>query len=225
MTQAEWNALFPFQFGTHPERRASLVLRREGEPGREALEAFVHERFARMHHADVQHFLPDLLGLYDGQGRLSAAVGIRLAAGGPLFLERYLDEPLEVPVSRLAGRIVGRDELVEVGNLSALSAGSARLIIVAMTWLLAARDLNWVAFTGAASLVNSFHRLGLEPSVLGRADPTRLDGEGASWGNYYDQHPQVFAGDIRYGHAQLERNQVLDRLGFPLLLTEAGHAA
>jgi len=225
MTQTQWNALFPLRFGTHAERMASLVLRRAGEPGREALEAFIHQRFERMHHADVQHFLPDLLGLYDSQGRLSAAVGIRLAAGGPLFLEGYLDEPLEAPVSRLAGRIVGRDELVEVGNLSALSAGSARLIIVAVTWLLAARELNWVAFTGAASLVNSFHRLGLEPSVLGRADPARLNGEGASWGSYYEQHPQVFAGDIRYGHAQLERNRVFERLGFPLPLTEAGHAA
>lgn len=225
MTQTEWNDLFPFHFGTHNERRASLDLLRQGDPGRAEAERFIHERFEQVHHADVHHFLPELVALRDSHGRLTAVTGMRPASQGTLFLERYLDEPLEAPVSRLAGRIVPRSELVEVGNLAALSAGNARLMIIAVTWLLAARGMQWVAFTGAASLVNSFHRLGLEPSVLASADPTRLNGESACWGSYYAQHPRVFAGNIGYGHDELERNGVYGRLGFPLLLTENGHAA
>lgn len=84
-----------------------------------------------------------------------AAVGIRLTSTGATFVERYLDEPLEVAVTRPAGSPVSRAQLVEVGNLAALSAGSARIMIIAVTWLLAARGLQWVAFTGAATLVNS----------------------------------------------------------------------
>ncbi|MDF3932547.1 thermostable hemolysin [Pseudomonas citronellolis] len=225
MNPTRWNALFPFHFGSHPERRCSLLLRQAGDADRERLEAFIHERFEHVHHADVHHYLPELLGLHDSHGRLIAVVGMRLANTGPLFLERYLDEPLEAPVSRLAGRPVARDELVEVGNLAALSAGAARLVIIATTWLLAARDLHWVAFTGAAGLVNSFHRLGLEPNVLASADPERLAGEEDSWGSYYAQHPRVFAGDISYGQRELERSGAYQRLGFPLLLTETGHAA
>lgn len=227
MTQSEWESLFPFRFGPRDSHLASLRLVLQDDPQRGEIEAFVHERFDRIHHADVHHYLPELLSLRDRHGALVAVAGIRLAAVEPLFLERYLDEPLEGPVSRIAGYGVPRRELVEVGNLAAKSAGSARLIIAAVTWLLAARGLRWVAFTGAATLINSFHRLGLEPTVLGAADPARLDGAGVDWGSYYDQHPQVFAGSIRYGHEQLERSGIYERLGFPVLLYHAGchHAA
>ncbi|HHH9232560.1 TPA: thermostable hemolysin [Pseudomonas aeruginosa] len=225
MTQQEWSALFPFHFGSTIERQARLTLRREGERDRDELEAFIHARFESIHHADVHHYLPELIGLQDSHGRLIAAAGLRPAIHGPLFLEHYLDEPLEAVVSQHAGRAVGREQLVEVGNLAALSAGSARVIITAVTWLLAARDLQWVAFTGASSLINSFHRLGLEPTVIAEADPHRLNGEVASWGSYYTQHPLVYAGNIGYGHNELERAGVYKRMGFPVLLQENGHAA
>ncbi|AHC82079.1 thermostable hemolysin [Pseudomonas plecoglossicida] len=225
MTQADSASLFPLAIGSHGERLARMTLKRPGEPGRDELEQFIHARFACAHHADVQHYLPELLGLHDSHGRLMAAAGIRLASSGPTFLERYLDEPLEAAVTRLSGSSVSRAQLVEVGNLAALSAGSARIMIIAVTWLLAARGLQWVAFTGAATLVNSFHRLGLVPTALAVADPGRLNGDADSWGSYYAQHPQVFVGNIGYGHAALARGGVFERLGLPASLQEAGHAA
>ena len=115
--------------------------------------------------------------------------------------------------------------MVEVGNLASLSAGSARIMIIAVTWLLAMRGLEWVTFTGAATLVNSFQRLGLMPTVLAAADPERLQGQMDQWGRYYDQRPQVFAGNIGFGFDALTRSGVFQRLGFPCLAQEAGHAA
>ncbi|AGI24861.1 hypothetical protein H681_14965 [Pseudomonas sp. ATCC 13867] len=223
MTRSEWESLFPFRFGPRDTHLASLRLVDGDDPQRHEVEAFVHERFDRVHHADVHQYLPELLSLRDRHGALVAVVGMRLAAQESLFLERYLDEPLEGPVSRIAGYNVPRHELVEVGNLAARNAGSARLIIAAVTWLLAARGLRWVAFTGAATLINSFHRLGLEPTVLAQADPQRLNGDLADWGSYYEQHPQVFAGSIRYGHEQLENSGTYQRLGFPALPYCARH--
>lgn len=225
MTQADSPSLFPLAIGSHGDRLAHLSLKLPGEPGRDELEQFIHARFACAHHANVQHYLPELLGLHDSHGRLLAAVGIRLASTGPTFIERYLDEPLEVAVTRLAANPVSRAQLVEVGNLAALSAGSARIMIIAVTWLLATRSLQWVAFTGAATLVNSFHRLGLVPTALTMADPGRLNGDADSWGSYYAQHPQVYVGSIGYGHAALARGGVFERLGLPSSVPEAGHAA
>lgn len=223
MTQSEWESLFPFRFGPRGTHLASLRLVGRDDPQRQELEAFVHERFDRAHHADLHHYLPELLSLRDRHGALVAVAGIRLAQQEPLFLERYLDEPLEDPVSRIAGYAVPREELVEVGNLAVRNAGSARLIIAAITWLLAARGLRWVAFTGTPTLINSFHRLGLEPTTLAPADPARVNDELADWGSYYDQHPQVFTGSIRYGHEQLENSGTYQRLGFPVLLYRARH--
>ncbi|MNG71867.1 Thermostable hemolysin [compost metagenome] len=225
MNQPHHGAVFPLAIGGHAERQAHLTRQRPNDPGRTELEQFIHARFATVHCADVQHYLPELLGLHDSHGRLIAAAGVRLASSGPLFLERYLDEPLETVVSRHADSPVSREQVVEVGNLASLSAGSARIMIIAVTWLLAIRGLQWVAFTGAATLVNSFHRLGLAPIALAQADPARLQDEHGSWGSYYAQHPQVFLGNIEQGHAVLARASVFDRLGLPVPLREAGHAA
>ncbi|OEC41501.1 hypothetical protein A7D27_13500 [Pseudomonas sp. 1D4] len=189
MTELEWNALFPLHFGLG-ERRYSLTLHQADDPARAELEAFVHDRFEQAHDADVHHFLPELLALRDATGQLTAVAGMRVAASGPLFLERYLDASLEQSVAQAVGRPIDRVELVEVGNLSSLNAGNARLIIIAVTWLLAARDLRWVSFTGAAGLINSFRRLGLEPVQLAEADPERLGGDGANWGSYYALQPR-----------------------------------
>ena len=89
----------------------------------------------------------------------------------PLFLERYLDEPIELAVARRSGRPVPREEIVEVGNLAAFGSASARLLIVALTDLLVAQGFRWVVFTGTPALLNSFQRLALEPLALAR--PTR----------------------------------------------------
>ncbi len=164
MTQThQWHSLLPLPIGSHADHQAHLSLHLSGDHGRGELEHFIHERFACVHQADVQHYLPELLALQGSHGRLIAAAGMRPASEGPLFLERYLDEPLESAVSRVTGASPDRNCMVEVGNLASLSAGSARIMIIAVTWLLAMRGLEWVAFTGAATLFNSFQRLGLVP--------------------------------------------------------------
>lgn len=225
MVNSEWNTLFPLSFGPDLNRPLSLSLAHKDDPARAEVECFIQDRFAAVHHAEVQHFMPDLLALHDRQGLLSATVGARNAASGPLFIEQYLQRPVESVVSQVAGQSIHRGEIVEVGNLSARNAGSARLIIVAMTWLLARRGLHWVVFTGASTLINSFQRLGLEPLLLCDADPAMLDEDQHNWGSYYAQNPHVFTGDIRNGLAQLETSGVLARLGFPLLECEVFHAA
>ncbi|WP_060497655.1 thermostable hemolysin [Pseudomonas sp. NBRC 111133] len=225
MTQTLWSNLLPVPIGTHVEHHAHLSLHLQDDQGRGELEHFIHQCFADVHQADIHHYLPELLALRDSHGRLIAAAGMRPASSGRLFLERYLDEPLESAISRAAGVSLGRECMVEVGNLASLSAGSARIMITAVTWLLATRGLRWVAFTGASTLINSFQRLGLVPTVVAQADPARLSEPAEHWGHYYDQHPHVFVGDIRQGFERLESAGVFRRLGLPALNEEAGHAA
>lgn len=225
MIRPQWSTLLPLAIGTHADHHAHLTLHLVGDPTRENLQQFIHQCFATVHQADVQHYLPELLALHDSHGRLIAAAGMRPASDGPLFLERYLQAPVEAAIAQVAGVAADRACMVEVGNLASLSAGSARIMIIAVTWLLAIRGLEWVTFTGAATLINSFQRLGLMPTVLATADPECLQGELDQWGSYYDQHPQVFAGNIGSGFDALTRTGVFQRLGFPCLIRETGHAA
>ena len=225
MSQSEWNNAFPLHFGSDPQGQSSINLATPANAQRDLFEAFVRERFNAAHGARISHFMPELFGLHTAQDELTAVCGARLAQQEALFLEQYLQQPVEQVIARLAERPVERREIVEVGNLAASSPGNARLIIIAMTCLLARRGLQWVVFTGAAGLINSFRRLGLAPLRLCEADPQRLGEQRHAWGQYYEQRPQVFAGNIQLGYHQLCEQGVLQRLGFLLPCAEAPHAA
>lgn len=186
-----------------PGAELHLALPRDAAQ-RAALEAFIQERFAHHHQARIRHFMPCLLGLEGLDGSLHGAVGCRNAETQPLFLERYLDAPIEQVIASRLGRQVARSEIVEVGNLAADGQGSGRALIVAVTELVAMLGFNWVVFTGTRSLRNSFARLGLGPQALAPADPARIGAEAADWGTYYAQQPMVMAGEIQPSHRRLD---------------------
>ncbi|HEX6689911.1 MAG TPA: thermostable hemolysin [Burkholderiales bacterium] len=168
-------------------------------PLRASFEQFISARFHRAHGARVAHFLPHLLGARDALSRWKAALGYGAAIDGPLFLEQYLDQPIEEALTAALGWPVHRLGIVEAGNLTAVAPGMARTLIP-----LAARHLHrlgyrWVVFTATRELRNSFRRLGLQPLQLARADPARLRDRGRSWGRYYQHDPLVMAGKIALG--------------------------
>jgi hypothetical protein len=168
-------------------------------PSRAQFEDFIAARFGRAYGARVTHFLPHLLGVRDGLGRWQAAAGYAAAAGGRLFLEQYLAHPVEQALAHELGRPLARHGIVEVGNLAAVSAGMARLLIPQLARHLHRLGYRWVVFTATRALRNSFLRLGLRPLPIAPADPARLPDGGASWGAYYEQDPMVMAGKIALG--------------------------
>jgi len=225
MPDIDWNICLPLCFGNAGTPALTLTRALPQEPLRNDFETFIQERFRKAHNADVRHFMPELFGLNDGAGSLCAVAGIRLATSGKLFLENYLDEPIEHQVHAAAGRPVDRQGIVEVGNLAASNLGSARISIITITWLLAMGGLEWVAFTGNTGLVNSFNRLGLRPVTLCEADPLRLGDERHAWGSYYETQPSVHVGDIRSGFLHLSKMGLFERFGLPLTLEQRCHVA
>jgi hypothetical protein len=163
---------------------------------RAALEGFIAGRFERAYGAKVTHFLPHLLGLRDGAGEWQAAVGYAGAAAGPLFLEQYLDAPVERVLSQALERPVARERVVEIGNFAAARAGVARRVIPALAARLRELGFELAVFTATRELRNAFLRLKLWPLVLAHADPARLSAGAAAWGTYYAHRPAVMGGRI-----------------------------
>jgi hypothetical protein len=185
--------------------RGSLERFERGDPGRAAIEAFIAAAFLENYGARIAHFSDTLVGCRDADGNWTAALGYSPAGAHPLFLEHYLDAPIETKIGARLGRPVAREGIVEVGNLAALHPGAARALIVGTTSLLHQMGMRFVTFTATTSLLNSFSRLQLRPQVLAAADPHRLPEGPAQWGTYYDTHPQVMFGDIHYGYTELAR--------------------
>jgi hypothetical protein len=163
---------------------------------RAELERFIAERFRKMHGAHLSHFCANLLGLRDERGAWRAAAGYTPAAGERLFLEQYLDRPIEEALARAAGTDVARAEIVEVGNLAAVPPGFARIFIPALGRYLIERKYRWVAFTATRQVRNLLERLCFSAHALAPAAPGRLPDAGASWGRYYANDPTVMAGCI-----------------------------
>ena len=171
---------------------------------RAAAEGFVCAAFLTAYEARVEHFLPTLMALRNDSGRMLAVLGLRETGADSLFLEQYLDRPVEQALSAAVACPVDRASLVEVGNFAVGAAGGGRWLITALTAYLYAAGRSWTVFTCGPELQNAFRRLGVELVDLGAADPGRLSvDERARWGSYYAQKPRVMAANVAQSHQVL----------------------
>ncbi|HET9405174.1 MAG TPA: thermostable hemolysin, partial [Burkholderiales bacterium] len=174
-------------------RRAHWSFSRAGARERPQVESFIRRGFERAYGARLTRLMPTLMALRCG-AETAAACGLRPAAAEQLFLEAYLDRPVETALSRAAGMQLDRADIVEVGNLVIARAGCARRLIFHLTTHLHAAGPAWVVFTAVPALRNSFRRLGIPLVTLGAADGNRLPAAArAEWGSYYEQAPIVTA--------------------------------
>lgn len=177
---------------------AALAMRHlvVGTPGREAAERFIATNFRAGYGATIRSFTPNLMVL-ERDADIYAAVGWRCAGDEPLFLEAYLDEPVEDSLARTAGQAVARHGIVEVGHLSSRRRGGSVDVISGLSRHLARLGFEWVVFTATAELISIFSRLSLPLLALAPADPARLGAAACDWGTYYESRPVVVAGPIR----------------------------
>ena len=156
----------------------------------------VRKRFMEMHGACVRPAFASYRSI-ERTGAPCAALGFRRAGAGPLFLERYLDVPVEQAVSAAAGKPVARESIIEIGNLAADDA-----FAMIELWGSVANDLGANCEVAVATLTaplrSMFARAGVPLLVLAPAVAERAD-DPQAWGRYYASDPQVCAGVIAQG--------------------------
>ncbi len=184
------------------EHDIEIALVGEGENPRPAIEHFIRTVFRHAYGARISHFLPHLLSMRQG-GKVVAALGINPATDRRLFLERYLDNPVECILAEKLRRPIGRNQIVEIGNLASSHGGGTRALIITLTAYLSGAGYEWALFTATPRVRNNFAKLGIELIPLVRADKTRLGDAQHNWGSYYEQEPVVVTCDIRQGAKNL----------------------
>jgi hypothetical protein len=174
---------------------------------RAEVEAFVARIYRAHYGAELKTFLPHMLAFHNDAGALQAAVGLRCGNEGPLFVEQYLEVPADIAIAEVLGNTVAREQIVEVGNFGALTAGDSRELILNLTFCLHSAGFRWVLFTATRQLRNVFDRLHLGTVELADATASRLVEDRNHWGHYYATQPKLMFGDIAAGHAWLLRSQ------------------
>jgi hypothetical protein len=167
---------------------------------RAAVENFISQCFAESFGSRIEGFMPRLFSVRNREGEICGAFGLR-SANRNLFLEQYLDTPIEKTIATRVGVKVERRAIVEVGHFSGAVPGVVRAMIGLLTERLHREGYEWVVFTGTTSLRNAFCRLGLCPIDIQAASADRLpEEERAAWGSYYDHAPRVLVGNIEEGY-------------------------
>jgi hypothetical protein len=163
----------------------------------------MQKRYAAVHQAMPHINYAELRGETCG-GKVCAALGYRRADVAPLFLEAYLDVPVEQTLQVRLGRSVERHNIVEIGNLASCNAPA----MIAL-WARTANDLGSDAEVAVAVLTaplrRMFARLGVPLIELASANRDRIVGAALEWGQYYQNDPMVCAGLIADGQARLAR--------------------
>ena len=164
---------------------------------RREMETFIIAAFQQQHGAAVRSFLPVLVGLRDPHGALCGAAGYRPAADGPLYLEQYLAQPVEVMISHHAGRgPVARTAVAEIGNFACRDSATAMTMVAVLARLLRDRGHDWVVFTATRTVRGIMRHMGLPLAEIARAERACLTRTADRWGSYYDQDPRVMLGYV-----------------------------
>ena len=135
-------------------------------------------------------------------GSEGAALGYRRAAGGSLFLERYLDVPVEEALRQRLGTRVERHRVVEIGCLAANSPTA-----MIELWTQVAAELHAQAEIATAVLSAPLRcmlgRIGIRLFSLAPASAERLGDAALQWGEYYRTDPVVCAAWLSDAHDRL----------------------
>ena len=178
--------------------RHAIVAYESNDLPRARIEAFIEQAFARRHGACIKSFMPTLLALEGSGGRVCGVVGFRNAGAQPLFLERYLSQPVEAALRERTGLSIGRERIVEVGNLASLSCRAAFHLVAILPQVLIDRGNQWIVFTATSAVRGILEKFRAPMIELATASRDRVESPD-EWGRYYESDPRVMAGYLPDG--------------------------
>jgi hypothetical protein len=183
--------------------RSRIRVHRRGDDERGAVERLIADVYRRHFAARVTQFMPVLVSR-GSEEEIAAAAGYRSAVE-PLFLERYLAEPIELMLGRVTGQTVAREHIVEIGQFASRRTGEGRRLMLALARHLADAGFRWAVITATAELRRLMRHQGLAALPLGAAQRNCVGDDAPLWGSYYRHAPKVLAGDLLVNLARLER--------------------
>jgi hypothetical protein len=176
-----------------PTMPYEFVAANAGDCTRQDLESFVKEGFAKKYHADVNTFMPILLGI-KAQG-LRAVMGVRRGTQ-PLFVEQYL--PMSITESlQKHGIWTERTNVAELGNLYSQNQRFTLPLLMTVVMGLYLSEVNYLVFAGTDKVRQLLGKLKLPLTFLADANPNLLKNDETQWGSYYDNNPKVMFLDVK----------------------------
>jgi hypothetical protein len=185
-----------------------LVSVARGDPLYDRACRFSAREYRRHFDCELRDFYPAYFCLSKGS-RLLAVCGYRVG-NEALFLEQYLDQPIENLLD--AGRAcpIPRQAIVEIGGFALRGHAVALPFMVRLAPAFRALGFSHAVCTATLPIRRCLRSLGVPTQVLGRADPSRLAHSSSNWGKYYAMRPSVISGSI---DSAMDRIEALEQVG------------
>ena len=168
-------------------------------------EALIEQVYLRTFASNITAHFPHMIATLTPDGRIAGAVGFRWAMEEPLFLEHYLDGPIEDALAQVRQEDVTRAQIVEIGNLAANDGAASVHLFAALADHVREAGAKYACVTATRALRRTFRMFGFETMQLATAAPARIPGGGKAWGRYYDHDPIVLAGSVPACRAALSQ--------------------
>lgn len=182
---SESNTEFNTEFNTECNKDAHL-----------AANALIQSEYRKHFKCELKNLAPTTVSLLAGND-LVAATGYRDASREPLYLEQYLDLPIEQLISKDAEQSINRSQIVEIGGFALGSAEYVLPFMFQLAPLFNQLGYRWATCTVTRTIKRYLDKLGVESIFLAKADSARVSGPKDAWGTYYDHQPVVLAGNIQ----------------------------
>ncbi len=217
-------------------------------------QVFIQQIYEYIHHAKLSYFMPILFSgfsnmpsyagwLADDDHSLpalsptSVAIGLKPIDKAKVFLEQYLQAPIQVEISRVAHEPVSRQRIFEIGNLASGCAGTARLMVAFLVFYLSTPVIDpvtqrtqskadWVVCTGTNAVRHILVSMGISSHVVAKATADALDNpeQISAWGSYYEHNPLVLAINVAEARAVCDSHyRYSERLEKPITITDPLH--
>lgn len=168
----------------------------ESDSGRKLVEKHIQNVYKKSFGAHFSHFMPTLISAREASCEPHLSFGLRSAAEQSLFLENYLQSPVEQVLSCAVRSLINRESIAEIGNLAFSHTENLQRDLVAIACYCQQQGYRYVVCTATRALRLLFLRAGMKPVTLGQATQNDAPKDGSHWGDYYETAPQIIGGNV-----------------------------
>jgi hypothetical protein len=159
----------------------------------------IEETYQSAFSVRIETHYPRLVGVFNSEGALNAAAGWRSAHEDALFIEHYLDEPIELILARRLKKAIARREVAEIGSFATRGAGGAAQLCGALALRMHEEGVRYAVATATRRLRRAFHAFGFGAHELAPAHQARMPDCGRGWDGYFAHDPALVWGCVENG--------------------------
>ncbi|MBL4681474.1 MAG: thermostable hemolysin [Pseudomonadales bacterium] len=172
-----------------------LTISKDGEVTHGNVNKLISKAYAKHFQCDLRHFLPSSFSLVSSN-EVVACTGFQSADHSELFLEQYLDKPIEQALSIAMDSSIERKDIVEIGGFAVTSSNHALSFMLQLAPAFQNLGFRYAVCTVTYPVRKYLKNLGLDTVFLGDATPDMVDTSDNAWGSYYRLKPVILGGNI-----------------------------